>query len=87
MKFFKDIKDDLERLASDLTTVEHALLQENTDGQAEVIIYRRQELDGDSLVFLTSKKVEPESLEAFNLLFQAATISRLGILRALIKIL
>lgn len=86
MKFFKDIKNDLEELAGDLTTVEHAMLKQNDDGSTEVLIYRKQEADGDSVIYIAPEEIDQEVLVAFNDLFQAGIISRQGILQAIIKI-
>jgi len=87
MSFFQEIKDDLETLAEDLTTIEHALLQKNEEGDTEVIAYRKQEMDGDSIIYINSKKeIDQETLEDFNQLFRAGIISRQGILQSIIKI-
>lgn len=85
MNFFEKIKEDLEKGIEDMTTVEHALIQKNEE-KSELLLYRKQEIDGDSIVFHTSKALEPEIIEAFNKAFQASITSRIGILSALIKI-
>ena len=86
MKFFKDLKRELEEHIEDFTTVEHALIEQNSKGETEVVIYRKHEIDGDSVFFLSSKEIETQKIEAFNELFQASIVSRLGILQAIIKI-
>ena len=86
MKFFQDLKRDLDNLIEDFTTVEHALVEQNAEGEHEVIIYRKQEIDGDSLFFISSQELDPQKIEAFNDHFHASIISRHGLLQAIIKI-
>lgn len=85
MNFFEKIRNKLGDSIKDKSSIEHALIRRN-NGKDELIIYRKQELDGDCVNYQGTEEIEPELIKAFNESFQAAVISRNGIIRAAIKI-
>ncbi|WP_215225705.1 hypothetical protein [Echinicola shivajiensis] len=85
MNFFEKIKNKLEDSIKDKSSIEHALIQRN-NGKDELLIYRKQGLDGDCVNYQSSEKIATELIKAFNESFQASVISRNAIIRAAIEI-
>lgn len=85
MKFFKDLREDIAGKVEDLTSVEHAFIERSGD-TSRVILYRKQELDGDSVIYQADENLSPELLQAFNKAFEASIIARTGVLKGIMKI-
>ncbi|WP_186757765.1 hypothetical protein [Echinicola salinicaeni] len=85
MDFFERIKEKLEDSLDDISNIEYAIIR-NNNGKHELLLYRKQEIGGDCLTYLSSKKIDPDLIKAFNDSFQCAVNSRIGILKAVIKI-
>jgi len=84
MAFFKNIKTKLENTLHDLTTIEHALLVENEESQC---IYRFEQLDNDSICYISENPVDEEYIPLFNDAFEAASESRSSLSKFIIECL
>jgi hypothetical protein len=80
--FFQDIKDRLEETLTDLKTIEHALVVEDEKMKC---IYRFEQLDGDSICFISEDQVDLDYYPVFNEAFKAASVSRSGLSRFIIE--
>ena len=83
MAFFKELKEKLENTIVDLATTEHALIVEENDE----IIYRFQQIGGDSLSYFSEDLTEKEYFELFNEAFLASTVARTDLSRFIIECL
>lgn len=83
MAFFQDIKENLEKRLIDITTIEHAMIFEDQEG----CIYRFQQIDGDSKVYVSDTPLEEDQIKLFNEIFLGASEARTGITRFIIECL
>lgn len=81
MAFFKNIKDKLEEGLSDIATIEHALIFEDSNG----CIYRFQQTDGDSLSYFSEESIDEAYYTLFNEAFSASVEARTSITRFIIE--
>ncbi len=83
MSFFGELKEKLENALVDITTVEHAMIIEEDDG----CVYRFQQIEGDSLTFVSEDPIDEEYISLFNDAFSASIEARTGITRFIIECL
>ena len=83
MAFFQEIKEKLESALVDLSTVEHALILEDSDG----CIYRFQQTEGDSLAYVSEAHIDEVYYTLFNEAFSASVEARTSITRFIIDCL
>lgn len=83
MAFFKDIRDQLENALVDIGTIEHAMIIEDDNG----CIYRFQQIDGDSLSYVSENPIDEDYLLLFNDAFSASVEARTSITRFIIECL
>lgn len=83
MAFFQDIKKKLENTLTDLTTIEHALIIEDSGDY----IYCFQQIAGDSLAHVGGDPIDEEYFVLFNDAYSAASESRTSLSRFIIECL
>ncbi len=83
MGFFNDVKDKLETALEDIASLEHAVVLEESNA---VLLYRVQEIEGDSMVHLNAQQnITAQQLEFFNTIFLASSEARTGISQFIIE--
>ncbi|MGH1386408.1 hypothetical protein [Kordia sp.] len=83
MAFFNDIKEKLEEALLDISTIENVMIIENENG----CVYRFQQIEGDSLTYISENPIDEEYVALFNEAFSASTEARNGITRFIIECL
>lgn len=83
MNFFEDLKKELEEKLEDFSTIEHALILEESND----FIYRFQQTDGDSITQLSDNSLNEDYYVLFNEAFSASIESRTSIMRFIIECL
>lgn len=73
MGFFDQIKTKLEETLEDLTTIEHAMIDEET---GKILLYQRLELEGDSLGFTVDHPLTSEQQDLFVAACEASATAR-----------
>ena len=81
MAFFKNIKEKLEEKLTDIATIEHVLIVEE-NGEC---LYRFQQLEGDSLSYMSEQPMKEEYYQLFNAAFSASMDARTGLTRFIIE--
>lgn len=85
MSFFKKLKTKIEDTVGDLSTLEHALYVEQ-EGERKLVLYRRQQIEGDSIIYINDKvEIDPETMALFNEAVLAGNVARNDLAQFLIE--